>query len=237
MPANRFFTQDALDQDTAVITGEELHHLHVMRLHEKETLELVNGHGELAQGIVLSKDKEKATIKITHYTKHSPPHPTLILAQALPKFSLLEWIIEKGCELNVSEFWLFPGDHSEKKEISSQQQIRLQALIISALKQCGRLWLPKIITKSPLKKWAPIPGSLLFGTLSPNAPLLSPPFLNPITICIGPEKGFSPSEEVILKEQLQGQGVRLHSNILRTETAGLVALSQIELLIPSSFKN
>ena len=232
MPAKRFFTPTSLHHDTVLLSGEELHHLSVMRLRPQDPLELVNGLGELASGVILSLDKERATIKITHYHQEPPSHPSLILAQALPKLPLLEWIIEKGCELNVSEFWLFPGDLSEKKELSSTQQIRLNALLISALKQCGRLWLPKILIKPPLKKWVAHSGTLLFGDLSPEAQPLSAPFVEPIAICIGPEKGFSSSEKSLLKDTLKAQGVRLHTNILRTETAGLVALSQLYLLLP-----
>lgn len=227
MPAKRFFTPTSLHHETVLLSGEELHHLSVMRMRPQDPLELVNGLGELASGMILSLDKERATIKITRYHQEPPSHPILILAQALPKFSLLEWIIEKGCELGASEFWLFPGDLSEKKELSSQQHIRLNVLLISALKQCGRLWLPQILLKPPLKKWSPLSGTLFFGDLSAEAPPLSAPFVEPITICIGPEKGFSSSEETHLKENLQAQGVRLHANTLRTETAGLVALSQL----------
>lgn len=231
MPAKRFFIPSSLQHDTVIISGEELHHISsVMRLGVQDTLELINGHGELVQGTILSLDKNQGLIKITDYHQEAPPAPTLILAQALPKFSLLEWIIEKGCELNVSEFWLFPGDNSEKKDLSTQQNTRLNNIVISALKQCGRLWLPKIILQPPLKKWPPLPGTLLFGDPSPDAPLLTPPFSNPITFCIGPEQGFSSSEETFLKTSLKAQPTRLHSNTLRTETAGLVALSQLYYL-------
>lgn len=228
MPANRFFTPSPLNQGTISLSGEELHHLTVMRLRPEDPLELVNGSGELAQGTLLSLDKKTALIHISHYHCAPAPKPTLILAQALPKFPLLEWIIEKGCELNVSEFWLFPGELSEKKDLSAQQTTRLNSLTISALKQCGRLFLPKIILKPPLKKWSSLPGTLLFGDTSPTAPPLTPPFSDLITFCVGPEKGFSPSEITYLKT-LSAKGVRLHSNILRTETAGLVALSQLHL--------
>ena len=230
MPAKRFFTPSSLHHETVILSGEELHHLSVMRLRPQDTLELVNGHGELAQGTLQSLDKTGALIKITSYEQKAPPSPTLILAQALPKFSLLEWIIEKGCELNVSEFWLFPGDNSEKKDLSTQQNIRLNNIIISSLKQCGRLWLPKLLLKAPLKKWQALPGTLLFGDTSPDAPLLTAPLSNPITFCVGPEQGFSSAEEAFLKDSLKAQGTRLHSNTLRTETAGLVALSQLYYL-------
>jgi 16S rRNA (uracil1498-N3)-methyltransferase len=229
MPAKRFFIPSSLHHETVILSGEELHHLNVMRLRSQDPLELVNGLGELAEGTLISLDKHGALIKITRYHQEPPPKPTLILAQALPKSALLEWIIEKGCELNVSEFWLFPGDYSEKKEISSGQSIRLNAIIISALKQCGRLWLPQIILQPPLKKWTQIPGTLLFGDTSSEAPLLTPPCVDPIIFCIGPEKGFSSTETTHLKT-LKAQGIRLHSNTLRAETAGLVALSQLYLL-------
>ena len=127
----------------------------------------------------------------------------------------------------VTEFWLFPGEKSEKKTVSHLQ--RLETIQINALKQCGRLFLPRITLKPPLDQWQQPPGSLFFGDLSPQAPLLKGPFTSPITFFIGPEKGFSPTELATLS-QFKAIGISLHHNILRAETAAITALSQFYLL-------
>ncbi|MBS0647621.1 MAG: 16S rRNA (uracil(1498)-N(3))-methyltransferase [Verrucomicrobia bacterium] len=230
MPADRFFLPVSLNTSSLSFEGEEFHHLaHVMRVRVGETIEIVNGRGELATGEVVSLDKKNAELKILSHHTEPCPEQSLILAQALTRPSSLEWIIEKGTELGVTEFWLFPGERSEKKELSPSQVHRLATMTQSALKQCGRLFLPSIVLKPALSSWQPPAGSLFFGDLSPQAPRLKGPFQNTVVFFIGPEKGFSSTETKILSEQFKAQGIRLHDNILRAETAAITALSQFYL--------
>jgi len=128
----------------------------------------------------------------------------------------------------VTEFWLFPGKLSERKSPSESQLKRLHQVTISALKQCGRLWLPKIVEMEGLLRWKPPSFPLYFGDLNPSAPCLSS-LLSPAPIigfCVGPEKGFDPGEVEQLK-LIGGCGVKLNPNILRAETAAIVGIGII----------
>jgi 16S rRNA (uracil1498-N3)-methyltransferase len=148
----------------------------------------------------------------------------------------LEWIIEKGTELNATEFWLFPGRLSEKGELSGNQQERLLHLALAAMKQCGRLDLPSIVLKPPLLQWGAIEGTLFFGDTAQEAPFLwevphLKPAKPPVVFFVGPEKGFDKKEHAHLTEGMGARGVRVHRNILRTETAPLTALSILQQII------
>ncbi len=223
MPADRFFLGKPL-QEPLVLEGEELHHLQVMRIRVGETIELVNGQGELAHVKVVRVDKKRAQLELISHQKVAPFKEQLILAQGLPRLSALEWIIEKGTELGVTKFWLFPADRSEKTDLSSTQLRRLETIQLSALKQCGRLFLPQIVMKPPLSEWSPIKGSLFYGALH-KAPKLTAPFSDTTLFFIGPEKGLSPTEIEKL-HILNVKPISLHENTLRTETAAIAALSQ-----------
>ena len=230
MPADRFFLSAPL-QNTLTLEGEEFHHLAtVMRLRIGETLEIVNGQGELAKAELISLDKKRCQLKILSHQSIPPPEESLILALALTRPASLEWTVEKGTELGATEFWLFPGQLSEKKELTPSQLHRLETITINALKQCGRLYLPKILQKPALEDWEIPAGSLFFGDVSPEAPLLQGPFAKKVIFFIGPEKGFSPSETHLLKVTFKAQPISLHANILRAETAALTALSQFYIL-------
>jgi len=229
MPADRFFVASSLKASRISLEGEEFHHLaKVMRVRVGETIELVNGQGELATAEVVSLDKKSSELKILSYLKEAPPEQALILAQALTRPSSLEWIVEKGTELGVTEFWLFPGERSEKKELSPSQYHRLETITLNALKQCGRLFLPEILQKPALSSWSRPTGSLFFGDLSPQASRLQGPFEKRAVFFIGPEKGFS-SAELETLSQFKARGISLHTNILRAETAALTILSQFYL--------
>jgi len=229
MPADRFFVASPL-KNNLILEGQEFHHLaKVMRVRLGETIEIVNGQGELVEAEVISLNKKSCELKILSHKKIPPLQQTLILALALTRPASLEWTLEKATELGTTEFWLFPGEQSEKKDLSNSQLHRLETIVINALKQCGRLYLPKIVLKPPLEQWQIPSGSLFFGDLSTTAPLKGP-FDKTVTFFIGPEKGFSPAENVLLREEFKAHPISLHENTLRTETAAITFLSQFSLL-------
>lgn len=233
MPAERFYIDTPIAPDqTLTLEGEEAHHLiRVMRARTGDRIEVVNGRGVLAEAIVKDPHKKCVDIKIDQILKIENPPLPVILAQALPKLNRIDTIVEKGTELGMTEIWFFPGDLSEKKELSPTQEVRFKNIAISAMKQCGCLYLPKIEYKPALDKWKDLPLQLYFGDTDPSAPsfykILQENLPDKgLLFVVGPEKGLSPKENQVLK-RLKGKGVSLHPNILRTDTAGLCALSQI----------
>ena len=180
--------------------------------------------GQLAEARVISIDRNKGVLEILDLKIEKPQKTKVVIAQAIPKTNRLNTIIEKGTELGMTEIWLFPAVYSEKKQFSEK---RLKTISISALKQCGRLYLPKIMLKPPLQQWKKERYTYFFGDVNPSAP----PFMEVLSgtnICflVGPESGFS-EKEVEIMRSWGAVGVKLHENILRTDTASLVALSLI----------
>lgn len=234
MPAERYFIEQSLSPNACCeLKGPEFHHLaHVMRTQRGDVVEIVNGQGALALATLHEIKKDKALL-IVNEMKQTPPSPCrLVLAQAFPKPNRLDFILEKGTELGVDSFWLFPGHHSVKKECYPSQLERARTITIAAMKQCGRLYLPSIDLLPPIEKWQQeLKGkAAFFGDINPEAPLFEKTWdhlekiLLPVIFIIGPEGGLSKAEEESLNRQ-GAKGVKLHGNILRTETASLMALS------------
>ena len=238
MPAERYYHKQNLQLEGIVhLEGQEHHHLsHVMRTKLGDEIELVNGLGQLATAQVNGLEKNKTSLVITHLF-NAPPTKKLILAQAIPRFARLEFIMEKCTELGMTDLWLFRGDRSEKKELSDNQQERLQTLSISAMKQCGRLFLPKVEIKKPLKKWESLNDALLFfGDLNKEVlpfNIAFPQKKDSLLFFIGPESGFS-NEEIKSLETLNAKGVKFNNNILRTDTAAISAMTLLALLQSTS---
>ncbi|MEM8727724.1 MAG: RsmE family RNA methyltransferase [Chlamydiota bacterium] len=218
MPHDRFYI-DAPLKEPLSIEGDEFRHLfHVMRKREGDEIELVNGNNTLALARIASLDKGSAELSIVATEERKPPLPPLVLVQALPKPSNLELIIQKGTELGVSTFYLYPSALSEQKELSGNQKKRLRQILIGAVKQCGRLDLPEIRWGFPKPE-----GNLYYGDLSEKAPPLASVGTLPATLIVGPERGFSTEEIETLGEK--GRGVSLGPHILRTETAALAGIA------------
>jgi 16S rRNA (uracil1498-N3)-methyltransferase len=189
-----------------------------MRTKPGEQVEIINGESQLA----FARLKEDGKLQIEKVENALKPKERLILCMAMPKFNRIEWVIEKGTELGVHSFWLFEGEKSEKSALSEHQQLRLCHLAISALKQAGRLDLPSIELKPPLKEWLKPQGTLLFGDTSKGAKAIAPSYPLPIYFFSGPEKGFGKNELDLLKKW-EAIGVTLNANILRADTAPIAA--------------
>lgn len=223
----RFF-YDGNFADQIVLSGQEAQHLvKVMRGRVGEEIEIANGRGAFAKAMI-QKIGTDVTLKVKDVETRPEPAPKIILAAALIKPSSMEWMVEKATELGASEFWLFPGLTSEKKELSPHALERLHSITISALKQCGRLYLPKITLKPPLIQWSRPQEQLFFGDVSQDAKPISK-VDKPSIFVVGPEKGFSAKEISHLKS-LNATGVWLHDNILRAETASLAFLCHAQTL-------
>ena len=236
MPKERYFLPVTLQTESEVhLTGDEQRHLAlVMRQKAGEEVELVNGQGQLAKATLTSVSKTQATLHVDQVEVAESQHIKIVLAQALLKMDTLEWLFEKATELGVDEIILFPSLRAHKALLSENQRGRLNRILISALKQSGRLFLPSWKLAPPLHQWSSLQANArFFGDLRPTAPrlldLLGTPYQE-IIIFIGPESGLSP-EELKALEKLQVTGVQLHKNILRAETAALLAcglLSQLK---------
>lgn len=211
----RFFTPLPLTLKSPVtLDDEELYHLKkVLRVRPGETIEIVNGKGQLAKALY------DDVIYLTSLDTIEPPQKKSILIQAFPEKAHLEFIIEKGTELGITEFFLFPAARSKLKEISLSQFTRLKKITLSAIKQSKRLFLPEInvqditdIKKIPCKLYLADPDG---GPFTPSHE--SSGFI------VGPESGFTKAEIDFFQKTLNALPTKLSSNILRTETAAIAA--------------
>lgn len=233
MPAERYFISNSFEDGLNLFVEEqEFHHLiHVMRTKTGESVELVNGKGQLATAIVNSIEKKRAWLEVQSVVTQPLPQKRIILAQAIPRLNRLEFILEKGTELGMTEIWLFPAAHSEKNNFTDNQLQRLTTITIAAMKQCGRLFLPKIVLMPMIKHWKGITCPSFFGDTDPQAIVFSKAWqdnsdISEVLFCIGPESGFTDEEVEILKK-IGFIGVKLNDNILRTDTAAITALAII----------
>jgi 16S rRNA (uracil1498-N3)-methyltransferase len=220
--AERFYLRQEFEPHLIVsLKDAEHHHLKVIRLRSDEEIELVNGTGTLAQARILKIDKEHTSLEILSIKKHEKIDRKISLGIPFMRPSKLEWIIEKGTEIGADAFFLYPAENSTQEFLNHQIE-RFGNIMISALKQSKRLFLPHLEILPHLdtlfKKGIPI----YFGcTRKDVVPI--PSIEGDLLFITGPESGFSNQEIVLLSKV--GRGIRLNCNILRAETAPLVALS------------
>jgi len=226
MPQNRFYLDSPLTQGEHVVLIDQLSHLRVMRKKQGQSVELVNGKNRLALAQIDSVSKNQAELTIMEAISYPAKMGRMILCQALCESNRLDLILEKCTEIGADEFWLFPGVLSKKTQVSAHGKKRMEAIVISAMKQSGRLDLPKISLMPELAKWEKenFLEKSYFGTLAERAPHLLDLSKDEqsIQFFVGPPSGFTEDEERLLKSN-GVQGVQLNRNTLRTETAAIVA--------------
>ncbi len=138
--------------DTVALDLEESHHFFtVLRGGRQATLNLVDGRGHRLTGVAAGQEGKRALVRIETVAvdpREDRP-PRLVLACAVVKGKRFEWALEKAVELGAHRIIPLRCDHGVIDPRTGKQS-RWQALMKSALKQCGRSWLPELATPQSL---------------------------------------------------------------------------------------
>lgn len=140
-----FYTPPSLIKNTSLkIEGEELHHLSkVLRKKVGEMIFVVDGNEHAYKVVIrtISRSTVECEIEETLY-RWNEAHIEVKLAVALLKNpSRFDFLVEKCTELGVREF--IPV-RTERTIASKVHLDRLQKIALSAMKQCGRSFLPPV---------------------------------------------------------------------------------------------
>ena len=232
----RLYVESALIENHEVFLNEnQSHYIHkVMRLKDGDTLFLFNGmHGEW-KAQVTGVSKKTTLVSPIIQTRPQTQEKNLWLLFSPLKSKRQEFIEEKATELGVSCLWPIRFERTSIPRVNLE---KMKAHVIEAAEQCGRLTLPEIkplIALSVLLKNWPQDRLLLFGDETLSSPSLGSLNLDPqkpYAFLVGPEGGFTLQELSLLKSHPQAQGVTLNPNILRAETAALVGVSYLQLIM------
>lgn len=217
------------------LNGSESRHLiSVLRANKRTEVELIDGCGTVARGYVENFDKSAAQIAI-ETTRRESRHFHLSLIQAVLTNSNTEFILREACAIGVSKICILQAERSESK-IRDKLDTKLThwtKLLIEGCKQSGNPFLPELSFAKNVETLS-ADGSIakFFGNISVSARYLIrelQPISKPcdITVAIGPEGDFSDREKEIFSSK-NFVGCRLSSNVLRSETAAIYALSVID---------
>ncbi|PKR79799.1 16S rRNA (uracil(1498)-N(3))-methyltransferase [Brumimicrobium salinarum] len=242
----RFFVDIGnLDQEIITLPVDESKHAaKVLRMRIGHQMELVNGKGVVFTGEITDDQPKAVEVRKVNLIEEKPDKHHIHIAIAPTKNNdRLEWFLEKATELGIHEITPILCSNSERKKIKPE---RLQKILVSAMKQSKRLFLPKLnqltsiddfLDKHPIgliahcyeeeDKNTSIQLELQKNAnrwQSKNTPIL-----------IGPEGDFSLNE---VKKALENgyQAVTLGKTRLRTETAGVYACMNVKLYFEEFFK-
>lgn len=232
----RFYYPETLAVGQQLMLPAEItHHLaRVLRAQVGDEFVLFNGAPGDFLAHIISFKKKQITAEISAFIPRvSESALRLHLAQALPKSSKMDFILQKAVELGVQEITPLQTDfvnvHLDATR-AHQRHLHWQNILANASAQCGRTCVPILHPLTTLQDF--IENSAVGGVmLAPEASVkLSDLELNaelPVILLIGPEGGFSPAE--LGKTQAAAFScASLGPRILRTETASVAALSILQ---------
>ena len=233
---HRFYCPDIADTLTL---GEEdsKHCVKVLRMGEGDTIEVVDGNGNLYTCRISMAHPKRCAIEVLD-KQHQPPHwgHQIVLGVAPTKnMDRIEWLVEKCVEMGVDRIIPLRCHNSERTVVKTE---RLKKIMVSAMKQSLKATLPQLDEMTPIGQVISQSGD---GTrciaycdeLLPRqerrtlADVYQPG--NDVMMLIGPEGDFSP-EEVQAARAAGFQPVTLGESRLRTETAGLMAVAAVHAL-------
>jgi 16S rRNA (uracil1498-N3)-methyltransferase len=235
----RFFIEQGIrDRENIRVQGNELHHMiHVLRLQVGEMVEVFDGSGKAYLAEISDIQRKSACLRIKEsLDRRSESFLTITLLQSSLKMDRMEWIIQKTTELGVFEIQPIASLRSViQKDAMEKRRKRWQRIANEAAKQSTRLQSPRILDPLDFEKVPDLkPGE--FGILlhsSESSRTLSQIGEEldekKILIMVGPEGGWDPLE-VALAQRKGFVPVSLGPRILRSETAGIVAVALIQFL-------
>ncbi len=215
------------DQSAATIEGQEARHIaQVLRHKTGDRIYVSDGEGSRFECEISEAGKKYVRVKSLSRTVQPKPAVSKVIALgSVKKRDRLEFAVEKAVELDAWEVCLFNADHSERSRLKRD---RLEAVIASAFKQCGRFWLPQLVILDSLdevlsyyREYQPYMAHLSNGAGQRVDKLAPAP---KSLLLVGPEGGFS-ERELSLNEEHKGIFVELGLHRLRAETAVTAFLS------------
>jgi 16S rRNA (uracil1498-N3)-methyltransferase len=213
------------------------HAVRVLRLRPGDALVVFDGRGADFRAEIASVAGGELRVKLLERLAALSESPLRItLVQAISRGERMDWTLQKATELGVHTIVPVLSARSVVRLDERQAESKLRhwrGIVIASCEQCGRSIVPELHPPQELR--ARIAGDARVGqrlVLSPNGPTALAGLTSVssrVELLIGPEGGFDDAE-LDAAERVGYTPVRLGPRVLRTETAGIVALTVLQTL-------
>lgn len=229
-----FYVPDASEREE-LPEEEALHAVRVLRLKEDDEVMLMDGFGTFYKAkVTMANGKHCFYTILEAMPQERIWQGHLHLAIAPTKMmERMEWLVEKATEVGIDEISFLDCAFSERRSIKLP---RIEKIVISAVKQSRKPWMPQLNEMQDFKKfidchqtgrryiahcYQEVPRIYLFDELRKSDE-------QDALVLVGPEGDFSIDEVSYAIEQ-GFVSVDLGKSRLRTETAGLTAVMMMQL--------
>lgn len=233
----RFFYVPDTQQAQELPQEEASHALRVLRMKTGDEMYLMDGMGTFYHAEVGMTTNKKCFYHIRDILPQEKTwrgHIHLALAPT-KMMDRMEWMVEKATEVGFDEITFLDCKFSERHQIRTD---RVEKIVVSAMKQSRKAWKPIVNGMANFKEFvtAPKTGAKFIAHCYPelerNDLFEALRHVRPdedVIILVGPEGDFS-LDEVQLAITQGYRSISLGNSRLRTETAGLMAVTMAQII-------
>ena len=227
-----FYTPEINDKNYSFSKEESKHCIKVLRKKINDEIYLTDGKGNLYKSIITDNNSNNCKIEVIEKTKIKKDNYKIHIAiNPTKNINRFEWFLEKVTELGIDEITPIICQNSERKKINLN---RLNKIIISAMKQSLKTYLPKLNDLTQFSDFIKnnFEDLKFIAHCKKDKKTSLKNYIKPkknILILIGPEGDFT-QEEINIAERKKFISVNLGKERLRTETAGIIACHTINLI-------
>ena len=216
--------------ETIEVSNEKFHHLvNVLRVRENDEILLLNGKGKSGLSKVSRIEKKKIFLECIGVKEHQNKNQISLLL-GTPKKDAFEDILRRATEIGVDKIYFFASEFSQSKIKNLE---RIEKLLEGSMEQSNNPILPELIELKNIDEIVDISKNynqrILLSVMSTESKL-SLKSSDSVLMAIGPEGGFSSSEESFFMNN-GFQQLNLPTPILRAITAVPVALGYLLSII------
>ena len=226
-----FYVPDIDGKMCVLDRNESKHCIRVLRMGKGDRIRIVDGKGNLCEGIITDPDPEGCQAQIVSITSdfEKRSYRLHIAISPIKNPERFEWFVEKSVEIGIDEITPLICRNTEKSGIKRE---RLNNIIISAMKQSVKAFRPVLNESLTFNEFISSvnQGVRMIAHCSQGSERLKMNLVyekgRDAVILIGPEGDFS-DEEIRLALENGYKPVDLGKSRLRTETAGIAACHSV----------
>ena len=146
---DRFFVAEGgWGHSKAVLSLEESHHcVRVMRKSAGDKIEVFDGAGRWARGVIAEGSDREVTVLVEEEGNVQGKKPSLLMAIAVTKGKTMELVIQKAVELGVDRIQPLLTENVAvhwSEEVLKGKQEKWRRVAMEACKQCGQNIVPEV---------------------------------------------------------------------------------------------
>ena len=237
----RLYCNEKLSLNNIIVLNKtDTHYLkNVMRCKKNDQINLFNENDQEFYSKILEIKKYETILEIFELSTNTEIINDIFLIFSLVKKNKMDFIIQKATELGVRKIVPILTERSSIRDINPS---RMVAIAKEASEQSNRISIPEISNLMTihelLEQWDK-KRSILYADeilkINKNLTILNRKNFVKSSLLVGPEGGFSPEENDMLKTYNYVFPISFGKTILRSDTAAIVGLSYLNI-INSSYK-